>query len=56
MGSMSMIHWVIVLAVFAMIFGTSKLAGIGKDLGSAVKNFKSGIAEVEAKPEEKPKA
>ena len=43
MGSFSIWHWLIVLVVVALIFGTSKLRNIGKDLGSAVKGFKEGM-------------
>jgi sec-independent protein translocase protein TatA len=43
MGSMSIWHWLIVLVVVVLIFGTKKLTNIGKDLGGAVKGFKEGI-------------
>jgi sec-independent protein translocase protein TatA len=43
MGSFSIWHWLIVLLVVVMIFGTKKLKNIGSDLGSAVKGFKEGI-------------
>ena len=43
MGSFSIWHWVIVLLVIVLIFGTKKLRNIGEDLGSAVKGFKAGI-------------
>ena len=43
MGSMSIWHWLIVLLVVVMIFGTKKLRNIGTDLGSAVKGFKEGM-------------
>ncbi len=42
MGSLSIWHWLIVLLVVAMVFGTSKLKNIGKDLGAAVKGFREG--------------
>jgi sec-independent protein translocase protein TatA len=45
MGSISVWHWVIVLLVVAMIFGTSKLRNIGSDVGGAVKAFKDGVKE-----------
>jgi sec-independent protein translocase protein TatA len=53
MGSFSIWHWLIVLAIVVLIFGTKKLSNIGKDLGSAVKGFKDGVkgAESEAKPD-----
>lgn len=43
MGSLSIMHWLIVLVVVVLIFGTKKLANIGSDLGSAVKGFKEGL-------------
>ena len=42
MGSMSIWHWLIVLVVVLLIFGTKKLRNIGQDLGGAVKGFKEG--------------
>ena len=48
MGSMSIWHWLIVLAVVVVIFGTRKLRNAGGDLGAAVKNFKSAMHEGEA--------
>lgn len=45
MGSFSITHWLIVLAIVVLIFGTKKIANIGKDLGSAVKGFKEGMKE-----------
>lgn len=56
MGSLSIMHWALVILVLLMVFGTKMLSTVGKDLGSAVRDFKAGIAEVEAKPEDKPKA
>lgn len=43
MGSFSIWHWLIVLLVVVMIFGTKKLRGMGGHLGSAVKGFKEGM-------------
>jgi sec-independent protein translocase protein TatA len=43
MGSFSIWHWLIVLLVVVLIFGTKKLKNIGSDLGSAVKGFKDGM-------------
>ena len=45
MGSLSIWHWVIVLVIVMMVFGTRKLRTVGEDLGSAVKGFKSGMKE-----------
>ncbi len=52
MGSFSIWHWLIVLVIVALIFGTKKLRNIGEDLGGAVKGFKKGMNE--AKDEGKP--
>ncbi len=43
MGGLSIWHWLIVLLVVVLIFGTKKLTNIGKDLGGAVKGFKDGM-------------
>jgi len=43
MGSLSIWHWLIVLLVVVLVFGTKKLRNIGTDLGGAVKGFKDGI-------------
>ena len=47
MGSFSIWHWLIVLVIVALIFGTKKIRNIGNDLGGAVKGFKEGMKEVE---------
>ncbi len=43
MGSFSIWHWLIVLLVVVLIFGTKKLKNIGADLGGAVRGFKDGV-------------
>ena len=45
MGSFSIWHWLIVLVIIVLIFGTKKLTNVGKDLGGAVKGFKEGMKE-----------
>jgi sec-independent protein translocase protein TatA len=45
MGSFSIWHWLIVLLVIILVFGTSKLKNIGKDMGGAIKGFKEGMKE-----------
>jgi len=54
MGSFSIWHWLIVLLIVIMVFGTKKLKNLGGDLGGAVKGFKEGMKEGGAGPEEKP--
>lgn len=49
MGSLSIWHWLIVLLVVVLIFGTKKLRNMGSDLGGAVKGFKEGMREDEPK-------
>lgn len=49
MGGLSIWHWLIVLLVVVLIFGTKKLRNIGSDLGGAVKDFKEGMREDEPK-------
>jgi sec-independent protein translocase protein TatA len=45
MGSLSIWHWLIVLLIVALVFGTGKLKNLGKDLGGAIKGFKEGMKE-----------
>jgi len=45
MGSFSIWHWLIVLAVVTMVFGTKRLRGMGSDLGGALKGFKDAMKE-----------
>ena len=45
MGSFSIWHWLIVLLIVVLVFGTKKLKNIGNDLGGAVKGFKDGIKD-----------
>ncbi|KJS76379.1 MAG: Sec-independent protein translocase subunit TatA [Serpentinimonas sp.] len=47
MGSLSIWHWLIVLLVVVLVFGTKKLKNIGSDLGGAVKGFKDGMKQAE---------
>ena len=48
MGSLSIGHWLIVLVIVLLIFGTKKLRNMGGDLGGAIKNFKNSMREGEA--------
>jgi len=54
MGSFSIWHWLIVLAIVVLIFGTKKLRNMGSDVGGAIKNFKSAMKEGEESVDEKP--
>lgn len=47
MGGFSIWHWLIVLLVVVLLFGTKKLRNVGSDLGSAIKSFRKGLAEDE---------
>lgn len=48
MGSFSIWHWLIVLVIVMLVFGTKKLRNIGQDLGGAVKGFKDGMKDANA--------
>lgn len=48
MGSFSIWHWLIVLVIVMLVFGTKKLRNIGQDLGGAVKGFKDGMKDADA--------
>jgi sec-independent protein translocase protein TatA len=56
MGSFSIWHWLIVLLIVVMVFGTKKLRNMGGDLGGAVKGFKDGMRDGAASADEKPAA
>lgn len=44
MGSFSIWHWLVVLLIVVLVFGTKRLKNVGKDLGEAVKGFKDGVS------------
>lgn len=48
MGAFSIWHWLIVLVIVALVFGTKKIRNIGADLGGAVKGFKEGMKDPNA--------
>lgn len=50
MGTFSIWHWIIVLAIVVLVFGTKKLRNLGGDLGSALKGFKEGMKEQDTEP------
>ncbi|NZA25866.1 Sec-independent protein translocase subunit TatA [Luteimonas sp. SJ-92] len=47
MGSFSIWHWLIVLVVVLLVFGTKRLRGAGRDLGEAIKGFKKGVNDAD---------
>lgn len=49
MGSFSIWHWLVVLAIVLLVFGTKKLRNIGSDLGGAVKGFKDAVKDENVK-------
>ncbi len=52
MGTWSIWHWLVVLVIVMIVFGTKKLRNIGADLGGAVRGFKDGMREGGEKPAE----
>lgn len=50
MGSFSIWHWLIVLVIVALVFGTKKIGSMGTDVGKAVKGFKDGMKGEDEKP------
>lgn len=56
MGSLSIGHWVVVLLIVVLVFGTKRLKNVGKDLGEAVKGFKKGVHDDDHTEENKPAA
>ena len=53
MGTFSVWHWLIVLLIVVMVFGTKKLKNMGSDLGGAVKGFKDGMKDGSASTDDK---
>jgi sec-independent protein translocase protein TatA len=47
MGSLSPIHWLIVIVIVLLVFGPGRLAGVGKGLGEGIKSFKKGLTSDE---------
>lgn len=56
MGSFSVWHWLVVLAIVMLVFGTKKVGNMGGDLGKAIKGFKDGIKDEEKSPAPEPEA
>lgn len=53
MGGLSLWHWLIVLVIVVLVFGTKRLKNVGQDLGEAVKGFKKGMQEQEQQDQAK---
>ena len=56
MGSLSIWHWLIVLVIVALVFGTKKLGNIGGDVASAIKSFRKGLQDDDSHPPSQLKA
>jgi sec-independent protein translocase protein TatA len=54
MGGLSLWHWLIVLVIVVLVFGTKRLKNVGQDLGEAVKGFKKGVHDEGKPPEQLP--
>lgn len=54
MGGLSLWHWLIVLVIVVLVFGTKRLKNVGKDLGEAVKGFKDGVRDDDKPPAQLP--
>jgi len=54
MGTFSIWHWLVVLAIVLIVFGPSRLKNLGGDLGNAIKGFRKAMKEEEAAPEPPP--
>ena len=54
MGTFSIWHWIIVLIIVALVFGTKKLRNLGSDLGSDIRGFKDGMKESETEKSSQP--
>ena len=54
MGSLSPIHWLIVIVIVLLVFGPGRLAGVGKGLGEGIRQFKKGLNDDEKKDDADP--
>lgn len=54
MGTLSPVHWILVILVVLLVFGPNRLAGVGKGLGEGIRSFKKGLNtdDPDAKPDE----
>jgi len=43
MGSMSLMHWIVVLVIVLLLFGTGRISGVMQELGKGVRGFKEGL-------------
>ncbi|KGM51613.1 preprotein translocase subunit TatA [Lysobacter concretionis Ko07 = DSM 16239] len=50
MGSFSIWHWLVVLAIVVLVFGTKRLKNVGQDMGQAIKGFRQGVSDDVALP------
>jgi sec-independent protein translocase protein TatA len=48
MGSFSLWHWLVVLVIVVLVFGTKRLGNVGKDVGEAIRGFRKGMREDDA--------
>jgi sec-independent protein translocase protein TatA len=55
MGEFSLLHWLLVIGIALLLFGTSKFSAVGKGLGEGIRNFKSAMKEPEEKKKEEGK-
>jgi sec-independent protein translocase protein TatA len=55
MGELSPFHWLLVIAIALLLFGTTKFAAVGKGLGEGIRNFKAAMKDPEKKKEEEKK-
>lgn len=51
MGIFDWKHWVVLLAVVILVFGTKKLKNLGSDLGESIKGFRNAMNDGEPKQE-----
>lgn len=47
MGGFSLWHWLVVLVIVILVFGTKRLKNVGQDLGEALKGFKKGVKDTD---------
>jgi sec-independent protein translocase protein TatA len=53
MGEFSPLHWLLVIAIALLLFGTAKFSAVGKGLGEGIRNFKSAMKDTEEEKKDK---
>ncbi len=54
MGIFDWKHWIVILVVVVLVFGTKKLKGLGSDVGESIKGFRKAMNDDDKPQEQQP--